>query len=153
MKNLSISRVINASKSSTWKIISDVGGYAKYAPNIDHSKIVFGQGKGMIRECSNKDGHWREICTAWKPDNYYDFEIKTQEKSYPYPFKVLTGHWAVKSKGNNETLIEMSFDYEFKNKLLGFMMNPMMRRQFTKVCQELLDNWETSVTQLNATPA
>jgi len=92
MKNISISRVINASKSATWEIISDVAGYAKYAPNIDHLKILSGQGKGMIRECSNKDGHWREICTAWQLEDYYDFEINTQEKDYPYPFKMLTGH-------------------------------------------------------------
>ncbi|NOY72614.1 MAG: SRPBCC family protein [Gammaproteobacteria bacterium] len=145
IKNISISRVVNASKTATWAIISDVAGYAKYAPNIDNSKILSGQGKGMIRECSNKDGNWREIYTAWQPEHYYDFEIETQKKGYPYPFKLLTGHWEVKPKGDNKTLITMNFDYEFKNKLLGFMIGPMMRRQFIKACQTLLDNWEKSV--------
>ena len=135
-------RLIQAPMASTWSLISDVGGYSRYAPNIDHSKILSGEGVGMVRECSNKDGDWREVCTEWIEGQHYDFEIQTHEKNYPYLLKVLKGHWSVEEQVGNATLVKMVFQYEFKNKILGYLLDPIMRRQFTKVCKALLDNWE-----------
>ena len=66
MKSLSIERTLNAPLDVVWKVISDVDGYARYAPNIDASRVVSGEGVGMVRECSSKEGRWQEICTHWE---------------------------------------------------------------------------------------
>jgi len=79
--------MISAPKSIAWEIVSDADGYSKYAPNIDYSRVTSGKGKNMIRECSNEDGKWSEVCSQWIDGESYMFEVQTNEKNYPYPFK------------------------------------------------------------------
>ena len=97
MKTLSASRKVRATKAKVWSVVSDVASYSMYAPNVEHSAIVSGEEEGMVRECSNADGTWKEVCTAWSPLDHYSFEVRTKEPGYPYPLEFLTGDWAVRS--------------------------------------------------------
>jgi len=145
MKTLNVERSVRAPLESVWQLVSDVGNYAKYAPNIDSSKIVSGEGVGLIRACGSKEGRWQEFCTSWHDKDCYEFEIQTQAHDYPFPFKMLHGKWSVDPINTNHTIIRMKFDLEFKNKAVGWLLYPVMKIQFMKICEELLDNWQTAL--------
>jgi len=145
MKSLNIERTLNAPLDVVWKVVSDVDGYARYAPNIDASQVVSGEGVGMVRECSSKEGRWQEICTHWENLNYYVFQIQTQASDYPFPFKALQGKWSVEAVNEKHTVIHMKFDFDFKNKVVGLLLYPLMRKKFLKICEELLDNWQRAI--------
>ena len=145
MKTLNVERTVSAPLKSVWQLVSDVGGYAKYAPNIDSSKVVSGKGAGLVRECASKEGRWNEVCTAWRDNESYEFDIQTQAEDYPFPFKTLRGKWSVESVNEGETTIYMKFDVDFKNKVVGWFIFPIMKIQLLKVCDRLLENWETAL--------
>lgn len=144
MKCLSIERTVNAPLDVIWKLVSNVADYSRYAPNIDTSRIISGEGVGMVRECTSKEGRWRELCTTWKDNDHYEFEVQTQASDYPYPFKVLQGKWSVEKIDENNTTIRMVFNVDFKNQLFGALMYPLMRRKYMKICEQLMDNWQNA---------
>jgi len=142
MKTLKVSRVIDVPLSITWKVISDVAGYAQYAPNIQTSTIVSGQGVGMIRECTSTEGRWQEQCTRWQENHLYSFQVQTQAKDYPYPFSVLNAEWSVKTRNPTCSIMTLNIEVEFKNTFLGWALFPVLKRKYLKICNELMDNWE-----------
>jgi len=145
MKSLSIMRTVNAPLDSVWEVVSDVDGYARYAPNIDTSRIVSGDGVGMVRECSSKEGRWQELCTHWQDREFYQFQIQTQAKDYPFPFKWLQGKWSVEAQADDQTVIRMVFDFEFSNRIAGWFIYPLMKIKYMAICEELLDNWQQAL--------
>ena len=145
MKSLCVERRINATLGSVWKVVSDIGNYAQYAPNLNSSRIISGKGMGLVRECTSKEGAWQEICTEWQDHRSYQFQVQTQAEDYPFPFKTLQGKWEVCYDGNTQTVIRMTFDTEFKNVVIGWLAYPLMKRKFLLVCEHLLDNWQQAV--------
>jgi ribosome-associated toxin RatA of RatAB toxin-antitoxin module len=145
MKNLCVERSINASLESAWKVVSDVDNYARYAPNLHTSRIVSGKGIGLIRECTSKEGNWTEICTDWKNQESYCFQVQTQAKDYPFPFKTLNAKWEVYENVNAQAVMRMEFEVEFKNVVIGWLVYPLMKKKFLLVCEQLLDNWQQEI--------
>ncbi len=145
MKSLSVERLINAPSTSVWEVVSDVGSYAQYAPNLATSKVVSGEGVGLVRECSSKEGRWQELCTAWEEKQFFRFQVQTQANDYPFPFKTLNGKWEVHDKGNEQATIRMEFEVEFKHAIVGWLVFPIMKIKYLQVCEELLDNWQQEV--------
>lgn len=145
MKTLIYERVVSAPSDVVWNVVSDVADYARYAPNIDHSKVVSGSGVGMLRECANKDGRWAEKCTEWTEGKRFAFDVQTQAKEYPYPFRKLSAVWSVSAVDAGTTSIRMEFNVVCNSKLFEFFVFPLMKRQFAGVCRTLLDNWQRKV--------
>ena len=144
METLTIERTVHAPLEVVWQLVSDVGDYAKYAPNIDSSTVISGEGFGLVRECGSKEGRWQELCTSWHDNESYEFEVQTEASDYPFPFKILRGKWSVDSINDKHTIIRMEFKVKFKNKVVGWLLYPVMKIQFMKVCEKLLDNWQTT---------
>lgn len=142
IKRLSFERVVNATKESTWKAVSDVSNYHKVAPNIDSVEIISGKGKGMVRRCSHKTDHWTEAATLWEEGEQYSFQVNTDAESYPYPLKYLKGTWKVEEISKNQTKITMIFEFTYKWKIHNLIIHPFMKKEFNKICGELLDNWQ-----------
>ena len=147
VKRLTFERVINAPKKATWKAISDVSNYHEVAPNIDSVIVISGEGEGMVRSCSHQADHWTEVATLWEDGERYAFEVDTQAEDYPYPLKYLKGTWEVESLAANQTRIRMVFDFSYKRWLHNVFIHPFMRKQFDKVCDELLDNWQNRLEE------
>lgn len=144
-KALKFKRTVKANKSEVWQVVSDVGNYHEVAQNIDNSKILTGQGLGMVRQCTHGNDQWNEKCTLWDEGNQYSFEVNTSAADYPYPFKFLKGTWKVNEINLNQTEIEMEFEFEYKKKFQNMLIHPFMKSQFTKVCKQLLDKWQNKV--------
>ncbi len=138
-------RKVKGTKSKVWEVISDVANYHKVAPNIDGSKVISGEKKGMVRSCSHGKDSWTETCTLWEDEKQYSFIVDTQAPDYPYPLKSLKGTWIVNEISNNKNEIIMVFEFEYKKYFQNILIHPMMKHQFTKVCKELLDNWKNMI--------
>ena len=135
-------RIVKADKKSTWKLISDVGNYALFAPNIDEVKIISGDGLGMVRTCSHGKDTWAETCTLWTDEKEYAYVVHTNEPDYPYPFKFLNGFWSVEEIDNTSTKIVLQFEFQYNKKIQNIFLHPLFRAKFFKVAEALLDNWK-----------
>lgn len=144
-KKMVFRRIVKGDKAKAWEVISDVGNYHKVAPNIDRSKVISGEKEGMIRSCSHKKDSWTETCSLWEHEKQYAFIVNTNVPDYPYPLKTLKGNWRLNKVNNEETEIIMEFKFEYKKPIQNLLIHPMMKHQFTKVCKELLDNWQHMV--------
>ncbi len=144
-KLMSFKRIVKANKSKVWEIISDVENYHKIAPNIDDSKIISGEKVGMVRSCSHGKDNWTETCSLWDEEKEYSFEVDTTALDYPYPLKMLRGNWQVHEINKEETEITMNFEFEYKKSFQNILIHPIMKYKFTKVCKELLDNWQNII--------
>lgn len=138
-------RIVKATKSKVWEIISDVGNYHEVAPNIDGSKVISGKDKGMVRSCYHGKDSWTETCVLWEDEKQYSFMVDTQAPDYPYPLKTLKGTWIVDEISSNENEITMVFEFEYKKAIQNILVHPLMKYKFTKVCKELLDNWQNKI--------
>lgn len=135
-------RKVKGTKSMVWEVISDIANYHEVAPNIDGSKVISGEKLGMIRSCSHGKDSWTETCTLWEEGKQYSFVIDTKAPDYPYPLKSLKGTWIVDEISSNESEITMIFEFEYKKAIQNILVHPFMKYWFTKVCKELLDNWQ-----------
>jgi len=135
-------RKVKGSKSKVWEVISDVANYHVVAPNIDDSKVISGEKQGMVRSCSHGKDSWTETCILWEENKQYSFRVDTQAPDYPYPLKSLKGTWVVDEVSSNESEITMIFEFEYKKGIQNILIHPFMKYKFTKVCTELLDNWQ-----------
>ncbi|WP_298899724.1 SRPBCC family protein [uncultured Psychroserpens sp.] len=142
LKVIRFSRTVKGTRQHVWDIISDVGNYHQVAPNINNSKIISGDKKGMVRSCSHGEDSWTETCTLWEDERQYSFEVNTKAPDYPYPLKFLKGTWIVNELTSSESEIVMIFEFEYKKAFQNSLVHPLMKYKFTKVCKELLDNWQ-----------
>lgn len=152
-KRLAFKRVINANKSTIWKVISDVGNYHQVAPNIDHSKIISGQEVGMVRSCSHGKDVWTETCSIWEEEKTYSFVVDTSALDYPYPLSFLQGTWNVNQINSHQSEIEMIFELTYKKKIFNLFLHPIVKMKFNKACKELLDNWQKRIEMKSRIPA
>lgn len=144
-KQLVYERVVSASKQETWSVVSNVANYHLVAPNIDRVEILSGYGEGMVRKCSHSAQSWTETATLWKEGEAYAFTVDTSAKDYPFPFKSLKGTWKVRSAAENQTKIIMIFDFTYSKWIYNLMVHPFLKKQFSEVCEELLNNWENEL--------
>ncbi|WP_282081245.1 type II toxin-antitoxin system RatA family toxin [Aquimarina algiphila] len=144
-KAFKFSRIVKGNKSKVWEVISDVANYHEVAPNIDASKVISGEKKGMVRSCSHRKDSWTETCIFWEEEEQYSFEVDTQTPDYPYPLKSLRGTWIVDEISENKNKIIMVFEFEYKKAIQNILVHPLMKYKFTKVCKELLDNWQRMI--------
>jgi len=90
MKSITIKRTVNAPLEAVWTVVSDVAGYARYAPNLNTSKVVSGDGVGMVRECSSKEGRWQDILLIGKSRALTNFKYKRRLKTIRSPSNYCT---------------------------------------------------------------
>lgn len=146
MYTIKFSRHVNVPTDIAWYIISDMDGYADYAPNLSMSKIVSGNGQGAIRQCAdNHGGEWNEECVLWDEGRLYSIKVNTAD--YPYPFASMQGTWGVEPD-NEGSLVTMQFDFLPKPNppILGwFMVNLLVKPKFMPIGEELMNNWEQAM--------
>ncbi len=138
-------RIVRADKKSVWELISDVGNYHMFAPNIDDVQIISGEGLGMVRTCSHGADTWAETCTLWSEETGYAYTVQTDVADYPYPFKFLNGLWEVEAIDNASTKIVMCFDFQYKHSIQNLVLHPFFRTRFFSIAEKLLDNWEVAL--------
>lgn len=138
-------RIVPVPIARAWEVISDVGGYAEYAPNIGFSKVLSGEGASIVRECGDGSGRWTEKASVWTEGKAYGFRVQTDAPDYPYPFKVLGGLWELEP-ADGGTRVRMRFDVSMKGGLLGdALLAAALVPKFNSTLETLLDNWERAM--------
>ncbi|MCH8907991.1 MAG: SRPBCC family protein [Candidatus Heimdallarchaeota archaeon] len=119
-----------------WPIISDVDGYSQYATGLSSSKVIKGEGVGLVRRCYDlKKQGWNEECIQWKEGRSYTMNVDTSD--YPYPFKKFQGTWSVTPVDGTKSLISLKYDYVAKYGIIGQLL---MRRMFGKVADDTIND-------------
>ncbi|UTW64114.1 SRPBCC family protein [bacterium SCSIO 12741] len=145
LRTLTYERIMKGSQEKTWSVVSDVANYYTVAPNIDGVKILSGEGRGMVRQCSHGKDQWTETCSLWIEGKKYAFEVNTKAPDYPYPFDELQGEWEVDAVSIQTTRVKMIFSFRFRNKLQHGLLYPILKKKFSGVVEELLDNWQDQI--------
>ena len=147
MAVFTIERTVQAPLEHVWRFVSNLNAYGDVAPNLSKAVVTSGTGEGMTRRCwDHQNQHWDETCTLWEPFQQYRFVVDTSAPNYPYPFKALAGTWQIEKVAATITAIRMLFDYTLKYGVVGKLANELiLKRQFQKICEQLLDNWETLI--------
>jgi hypothetical protein len=135
-----IDRYIDAPRSRTWEVLSDLDGWAEHAPNLSKTEVVEGAADGAVRRCYNNAGKgWSETCTLWQPGRRYVMEVDTS--AYPYPMTLMRGTFSVDDEGSG-TRVRLRFDYRFKYGPLGRLAGIVARPMFARSCRRLLKSIE-----------
>ncbi len=139
-------RMINAPREVVWKVISDVGNYHRYATGLSGVTVISGEGKGMVRACSDELGSWRETCTRWDEGSSYSFSVDPGT-GFPYPFKHMMGTWSVNEVDENFSELLIEFEYQFPYRWMSWFFNDDTHQAFDDGDKTLLDNWEKRISQ------
>ncbi|MEP1095866.1 MAG: SRPBCC family protein [Cyclobacteriaceae bacterium] len=139
-------RTLTASKEIVWEVISDVPNYHNYATGLSGVTIISGEGKGMIRACSDELGTWKETCTSWDEGSSYSFRVDTGT-GFPYPFKKMIGTWSVYEIDENFSEIIVRFEYQFPYRWMHWFFNDDTHKAFDEGDKTLLDNWEKAIAK------
>jgi hypothetical protein len=135
-----IDRYIDAPRSQTWEVLSDLGGWGELAPNLSKTEVVDGAAQGAVRRCYDNAGKsWRETCTLWQPGRRYVMDVDTSD--YPYPITLMRGTFSVDDEGSG-TRVRLQFDYRFKYGPLGRLAGILARPMFARTCRRLLKRIE-----------
>lgn len=140
-------RVINAPADAVWAVISDHALFGQVAPNLHQVVVLAGEGAGMQRRCTGKDGsEWGETCTLWQPGKVYAFEVVTSDKSYP--FKKMTGTFTMDEIAAG-IRVGMRFDYipKFNPPLFGWLVNWLLARGAATMTQAIFDGWNAAIKE------
>lgn len=145
MYSYRVERRLKTPPDIAWAIISDVEGYARYAPNLSKTYLVGSQrGVGMRRHVVDVAGKtWEEVCVLWEEGSRYTMEAR----DYPYAMRIMRGTWGV-DPTDDGVIVYMQFDYQprFDLPLIGrFLDRRSIRPTLEQVSQQLLDNWEREI--------
>lgn len=65
-------RVYDGPADEVFALVSDLEVYAEVAPNLSAIEVLDGEGRGMVRRCTNPEGEsWTETYTDWVPGRRY----------------------------------------------------------------------------------
>lgn len=140
MATVTVRRTVAAPPSEVWASWDDFGGIAAFNPNLRGSRLMPGSaptGLGATRQCDMKDGrnHIRERVTAYEPSRRMVVDIYEGTM----PLKRAEATITLEPKGPRSTEVAMRMEFTPKFGPLGAMMVPMMRPQFRRMLQALLD--------------
>lgn len=144
------SLVVDAPVELSWKVISDAHNYAAYSPDLDSSPILEGEGLGAVRACSSGGDSWTEVCTAWEPLQYYQFQVNTNVPDYPFPLQFLQGTWEVEPIGPDKSRIIMRFDAQMNSRFMDFIGRGKLMKQAERGCKPILENWQAEILRRKA---
>jgi uncharacterized protein YndB with AHSA1/START domain len=118
---LRFERVLPVPAGQVWEAVSDAGGYARYAPGIAETRVVSGQGQGMVRVCTDdRGGRWAERCTLWDEGTSYRMTVDVE--TYPAYYRVLLHEfaqtWTVEPTPGG-TRLTLTFEGAVKLGILG----------------------------------
>ncbi|MDW3196763.1 MAG: SRPBCC family protein [Cytophagales bacterium] len=139
-------RTFAASKADVWAVISDVANYHQYATGLTGVTILSGEGKGMIRSCSDELGSWKETCTAWNEGTSYSFNVHTG-KDYPYPFKTFRGTWSINDLHLDQAELVIEFEYQFPYRWMSWLFSGATHKAIDEGNNTLIKNWERAILQ------
>lgn len=140
MADVTVKRIVNAPVSDVWASWDDFGDIARFNPNLKGSRLLSGSsetGQGARRQCDMADGknYLLERIVGYTPEK----EMVVDIYDGTMPLKSAKATLRFVSTTANRTEVSMRMEFVPKMGLLGKLMIPMMKPQFRKMLQGLLD--------------
>ncbi|MEM7643951.1 MAG: SRPBCC family protein [Pseudomonadota bacterium] len=150
MAHVTVDCIVNAPRLDVWSSWDDFGSIAAFNPNLSGSHLLDTQttGLGATRQCDLSDGknHIRERIVDYVPGERMAVDIYDGTM----PLKSAKAIITLTPEGQNRTLVRMRMEFVPKFGPLGALMVPMMKPQFRKMLQALLDGNAAHVERLAA---
>ncbi|MGO1120633.1 SRPBCC family protein [Rhodovibrionaceae bacterium A322] len=140
MSEVFVTRVVEAPLSDVWASWDDYGSIWKFNPGLKGSYLLEGStetGIGALRQCDLADGknYIREKIIGYEPEKTLVLDIYEGT----VPIKRATASFEFSALGPNRTAVSMRMVFELKMGILGRLMAPILKGQFTRTLQALLD--------------
>lgn len=130
---------VDAPPAAVWKALADVGGIARWSPNVraSHSTSEHNGGIGATRHCDLRGGSVEERVVAWEEGRMLTIEIYDAVGA-PARIARASVSFDVTPAGAG-TLVSATIDYALKGGPLGSLMDALVgRRQFGQTAEQLL---------------
>ena len=124
---------IEASKSETWKYLSDLEGASAWVEDLVSTKLddPESRGEGTIRICEMKNGKKaRERITDWLEGSAFTYNVIEAPM-----MKAATNSWAIEAVDGKSLVTSkavIQFKGSFLGGILGFIMQPLIYRSMQK---------------------
>ncbi len=140
MAEVSVTKIINAPVSAVWESWDDYANIDKFHPGLSDSHLIAGSektGLGARRQCNLADGknYLLEEVIGYTPQKQLVLDIYEMT----FPLKSAKATINFKAVDDNRSEVTMSIVFTPKMGVIGKMMTPMMRKQFTKTIASILD--------------
>ena len=140
MAKLSVSKNVNVPIATLWESWSDFANIYKFHPDIKTSFLLGEQqptGLGALRQCNFTDGKTflKERIIGYEPGKKLVLDIYESNA----PIKSATATFEFSSTGTNRSHVDLTFEFEPKMGLLGRLLVPLMKKQFSKGLVGLLN--------------
>lgn len=130
MRNVKVKRTIAVDRSSVWAVLADYPNIADWNHGLKGSYAVGDatEGVGAQRKTElNPAGAMRETVVEWVPEEKMAVAIDEIEK-----MPVKTASMTFTLSGDEDTVVEMSYDYEPSGGPFAIIMGPILDRQMHK---------------------
>lgn len=154
MVEVVVDQIVDASLTEVWASWDAFADIAKFNPHLKDSYLMEDSsdtGLGAIRQCDFSDGknYVREKIVGYVPQQQLVLEI--YEGTVPIKDAVATLEFS--PVGKNRSRVTMRMVFTPKMGLIGLMMLPMMKKQFSKMLGQLLAGNASYVEGLARQPA
>lgn len=148
-KQIERSVVINAPKPAVWAVLADSRLLPQWVPAVaavtDCS--IDGEAVGTTRTCQanlgGKSGKMVERCVEFSPTDRIAFLVDDETFGMRRMFDDYGFALTLADRGARSTLVTLETHYTPKNAMYSAMNRLMMRRQFTKVCDGIVNGLKT----------
>ncbi len=140
MATVTVTKTVNAPIANVWNSWDDYANIHKFHPGVQHSYLLENKqetGMGALRQCDFTDGKTflKERITTYKKHQTMTVEIYDTNA----PIKDAHANFEFRSLGANQTQVTMTMIFTPKMGLLGKLILPLMKMQFSKGLMGLLE--------------
>ena len=141
MARVTVTKTVKAAVSDVWKSWDAFGDIDRFNPQLKRSFLLQDSsptGLGAARQCDLADGknYIREKIVGYEPERKLEIDIYEGTM----PLKSARATFDFREQGTSQTEVSMTMNFVPKFGLLGALMIPMMKPQFKKVLQSMLDS-------------
>jgi len=143
------STIINAPAHAVWKVLADSRLLPEWAPAVDEVTecSIAGEAVGEVRHCNanlaGKSGRMVERCIEFTPITRIAYVVDDES----FGMRKMFDHYGfainLESEGAEKTHVTLETHYTPRNPMYGLLNKLMMRRQFQKVCEEIVGGLKT----------
>jgi len=148
MVTITVHKTVNAPVSALWESWDDYANIADFHPGLSASRLLDGQqetGMGALRQCDFTDGKTflKERITGYEKNKRMVLEIFDTNA----PIRNAHAIFEFQAVGGERSRVTMTMIFTPKMGLLGRLLTPIMRKQFTKGLNDLLASNAAHVEQ------
>ena len=147
MRQVNLSKKIDASRQVIWDILADFGNVADWNSGINesHSTSDAANGVGATRHCDlGPGGELEETIRGWEPNERMAISIDAATKA---PIKGGLGTFVLTGDDAGPIEVTLAFDYTPKGGPIGNLFGKVLDKQFLKGFHGYFEDLNSTATQ------